>query len=54
MTNSNLMKMAENSPKWVENTVRKGEIAQAISPFSIVFSKDMCRAPYMWLSRKRC
>ena len=31
------MKMAENPPKRVENTVGKGEIA----PFPAVFSKDL-------------
>ena len=38
------MKMAESSPEWVENTVGKGEIAQAISSFPTVFTTDLyCR-----------
>ena len=37
MTISNLMKMAESSPKWVENNVAKGEIAHYISPFLKMF-----------------
>ena len=35
--------MAESSPKWVENTVGKGENAryEQISPFPTVFSKNL-------------
>ena len=42
MTISNLMKMVESSPKWVENTVGKGEIAhyEQFTPFPTVFSKE--------------
>ena len=42
MTILNLMKMAESSPKWVENTVVKGEIAHK-EQFLLfpVFSKDL-------------
>ena len=40
-------KFVENSrkiSKWVENTGGKGEIARAISPFPLIFSKDLyCR-----------
>ena len=40
------MKMEESSPKWVENTVGKGEIAryEQFPLFPTVFSKDLnCR-----------
>ena len=40
MTFSNLMKMAESSSRWVENSLGKGKIAL----FPAVFSKDLyCR-----------
>ena len=41
-TNVNLMKMAESSPKRVENTWKRRNCSlRAISSFSTVFSKDL-------------
>ena len=54
MTIFSLMKMAESSPKWIENTVGKGEIAigTLILYHTIRLLKNLKRVPSVNILRK--
>ena len=54
MTIFSLMKMAESSPKWVENTVGKGQIARYeqfllfAQCFQHTFTADKLKPGFVW------